>query len=311
MKRSFFALPVFVLLAVLIASALLSSGCLPGTDQASVETVRRPGAPRLTVRMDRGSLSVREHLAADVEVEIRRSAEAPSREAARAALEALLVDFDHDPDSGVLTITGRDATTGAFRPWEDRSLRLRIAVPAGTDVDARTGSGRIELEGLTGSTRATTGSGRIVARDLRSPPEPGREPIRLRTADGRIEGEGLEGSIRAESGDGRIQLEGRLQQITTMTADGRIEIEVRAGGLPPAGEWYLRTGSGSVRLTLPASTDAVLTAVGRPGADDSRDSPDWRPEGPIALATLGDGSGPRIHLRAGDGSVRVRFAGRN
>ena len=116
MKRSFFALPVFVLLAVLIASALLSSGCLPGTDQASVETVRRPGAPRLTVRMDRGSLSVREHLAADVEVEIRRSAEAPSREAARAALEALLVDFDHDPDSGVLTITGRDATPEPFGP---------------------------------------------------------------------------------------------------------------------------------------------------------------------------------------------------
>ena len=96
-----------------------------------------------------------------------------------------------------------------------------------------------------------------------------------------------------------------------MTNDGRIEVDVRAGGPAPAGEWFLRTGSGSVRLTLPRLTDAVVTAVGRPDADDSRDVSDWRREGPLALATLGDGSGPRIHLRTGDGSVRVRFAGRN
>lgn len=309
--RPGFVLPGFVLSAVLLVSALLSWGCLPGVDQASVETIRRPGTPRVTIRMDRGSLSVREHLGADVEVEIRRSAVAPSAESARAALESLLVDFERGPDSGALTITGRDATAGAFRPWENRSLRLRIAIPAGTDVDARTGSGRIELEGLTGPTRATTGSGRIVARDLRSPPGPDREPVRLRTADGRIEGEGLEGSFRAESGDGRIELEGRLRQVTARTTDGRIAINLRTGGRPPDGEWFLGTGSGSVRLTLPRGTDAVMTALGRPTAEDSRDFPDWRTEGPMALATLGDGSGPRIHLRTGDGSVRVRFAGRD
>ena len=31
----------------------------------------------------------------------------------------------------------------------------------------------------------------------------------------------------------------------------------------------------------------------------------------MALATLGNGSGPRIHLRTGDGSVRVRVADRD
>ena len=213
--------------------------------------------------------------------------------------------------SGALTVTGRRATAGTFRPWEELALSLRIAVPPGTAVDARTGSGRIELEGLTGPVRATSASGRIAANDLRSPEGTAPEPIRLRTADGRIAAQGLEGSVRAESGEGRIELEGRLRQVTAVTADGRIEVDVRGGGPRPAGEWFLGTGRGPVRLTLPRITDAVVTAVGRPDSDDRRDISDWQREGPLALATLGDGSGPRIHLRTGDGSVRVRVADRN
>ena len=305
MRRS-----VPVLVAVLVAG-VWSWGCLPGVDETSVETIRRPGAPEVAIRLDRGSVIVREHLGAEFEIEVWRTAQAPSREAARAALEALVVDFERDPDSGVLTVTGRSATAGTFRPWEELALSLRIAVPPGTAVDARTGSGRIELEGLTGPVRATSASGRIAANDLRSPSGRVAEPIRLRTADGRIAAQGLEGSVRAESGDGRIELEGRLREVTAVTGDGRIEIDVRGGGPPPAGEWFLRTGSGPVRLTLPRITGAVVTAVGRPDSDDSRDFSDWRREGPLALGTLGDGSGPRIHLRTGDGSVRVRFADRD
>lgn len=301
----------FVVLAIVVLPGVFGWGCLPGVDQTSEETIRHPEAPELVIRIDRGSLSIREHLGTDIEVVVRRAAEAPSREAAQAALEAILVDFERDPDSGALTIIGRNATAGVFRPWEELVLSLRIAVPPGTAVDARTGSGRIELEGLTGPTRATSASGRIVASDLRSPIGAIREPIRLRTADGRILGKGLEGSVVAQSGEGRIELHGQLEQVTALTADGRIDIDVREGGPSPSGEWFLRTGSGSVRLTLPRRTDAVLTAVGRPTSDDDRDFADWQQEGPMALATLGDGSGPRIHLRTADDSVRVRFANRD
>lgn len=300
-----------VLLGFVVLSTVFSWACLPGVDQTSVETMRRPGAPELVIRLDQGSLSVRETLGTDIEVEIVRAAQAPSREAARASLEALVVDFERDPGSGALTITGRSATAGTFRPWEELTLSLRIAVPPGTAVDARTGSGRIELEGLTGATRATSADGRIVAVDLRSPEGTARVPVRLRTADGRVEGTGLEGNFLAESGEGRIALEGRLQGVNAVTAEGRIEIDVRAGGSPPAGEWFLRTGNGPVRLTLPRSSNAVVTAVGRPDSDDRSDFSDWRQEGPLAFGALGDRSGPRIHLRTGEGSVRVRLAGRD
>ena len=272
-----------------------------------METIARPAAPELVVHLVRGALTIREHLGTDIEVEVRRSARGPSREAARAALEALVVEFERETDSGNLVVTGRVATAGAFRPWEELGLRLRIRVPAGTAVDARTASGRIELRGLTGRIRATTASGRILASGLRPTSGSGQEPIRLRTADGNIQGENLEGSIRAETGDGRIRLLGRLQQVDAVSADGRIEVVVAEGGASVGGEWILRTANGSVRLTLPQSVNALVSAVGSVSSDDEGETPAWQREGPVAFATLGDGSGPRIHLQTGDGSVRLRI----
>ena len=309
--------------------AAISLGCLPAVEESSVETISRPAAPRVVIRLDRGSLHVREHLGGRIEVEIHRSAQGASREAALAALEALVVELEDDA-SGALRLAGRSAAAGAFRPFDQLGLRLRVGVPAGTAVDARTASGRIELEGLTGPVRATSASGRIVATDLRSPPgtdgETAGAPVVLRAHDGRIEGRGLEGRFRAETGEGRIRLRGRLEQVDAFAGDGRVEVEAVAGGPPLAGDWFLRSGNGSVRLTLPRSARVELTALGNTSDDDSG-FPGWRRAGPVARATLGAGpeprSGtgagtpatdraePRIHLQTPDGSVRVTTGDRN
>ena len=296
------------LLPALAAAVSLGPGCLPWVEEISEETITRPAAPELVMQIVRGSLTIREHLGTDIEVEVRRSARAPSREAARAALEALLVEVEREADSGNLVVRGRVATAGAFRPWEQLGLSLHIRVPAGTAVDARTASGRIELRGLTGVIRATSASGRIVASGLRPPSGSGQEPIRLRTADGNIQGENLQGRIRAETGDGRIRLRGRLQQVDAVSADGRIEVVVEEGGASASGEWMLRTANGRVRLTLPQSTNALVSAVGTISSDNEGEAPAWEQEGPIAFATVGDGSGPRIRLLTADGSVRLRLA---
>ena len=299
--------------ALILLSSLgsVSLGCLPWLDETSSETIVRAGISELVVRLDRGSVSVQEHLGPDVEVEVRRSAGAPSREAARAALEALVVEFKGEEDSEAFVVTSRVATAGAFRPWEDLALTLRIAVPTGTAVDVHTADGGIELRGLTGAVRATTASGRIFASDLRSLSGPQNEPIQLRTADGNIQGESLEGRIHAETGDGRIRLLGRLQQVTAVSAGGRIEVAVEGGGASGDSEWFLRTASGSVRLRLPRGANARVSAVGAVTSEDDSDLREWQREGPIALATLGDGRGPRINLRTGDGSIRLRVGGRN
>ena len=299
------------LLVVPTAFGSLLFGCFPWVEETSEETITRPGAPELVVRLGRGSLSVREHLGTDIEVLVRRSARAPTREAMQAALAALIVEFDREQDPETVVVTGRIATARAFPQWEDLVLRLEIAVPAGTAVDARTSSGRIELRGLTGPVRATTAAGRISADGLRSPAGPEQDPILLRTGDGNIQGENLEGRFHAETAEGRIRLLGRLQEVVAVSADGRIEVEVVAGGAEHNSEWFLRTADGPVRLSLPRGTNALVSALGDITSEDDSDLRAWQREGPIALTTLGDGTGPHINLRASDGSIRLRVGGRH
>ncbi len=299
------------LLVVLTAFGSLVVGCFPWVEETSVETITRPGAPELVVRLGRGSLNVEEHLGTDIEVFVRRSARAPTREAMQAALAALLVEVDREQDPETVVVTGRIATARAFPPWEDLTLRLEIGVPAGTAVDVRTTSGRIELRGLTGPVRATTASGRIFADGLRSPAGSDQDPVLLRTGDGNIQGEDLEGRVHAETAEGRIRLLGRLQEVTAVSADGRIEVEVAAGGAARESEWFLRTADGSVRLSLPHGTNALVSAVGAINSEDDSDFRAWQREGPVALTTLGDGTGPHINLRTSDGSIRLRVRGRD
>ena len=296
-----------LLLAPLLAFGWLAAGCHPQITESSVEEIRRPGAGTLFVELDRGSLEISEHLGTEVEVEVRRSAQGLSPESARAALEALLVEVVRD--DGALRITGRVASDGVWRPGERLRLRLRIGVPQGTAVHARTAAGTIGLRGLTGPTRAMTGSGRIRAASLRSPAD--GAPIRLRSADGRIEGEDLEGRIRAETGDGRIRLSGRLDEVTAVSADGRIEVKVVGAGAAPRGEWFLHAASGSVRLTLPRTVDAGLSVIGSGEPETEPGILEWERHGSMAFAEVGDGPGARIRLRSDDGSARIRIgAGR-
>ena len=297
-------------LLLLIALGAASSACYRQIEETSVETLSRPGAGTLVVRLDRGSLSISEHAGSTMEIEIRRSAWALSPAAAQSALETLIVEAEEDESAGALVVRGRIAAAGVWRPGERGALRLRIRVPEGAAVDARTASGRIELRGLSGSVRAMTADGRIRAVSLRSPAGEDAEPIRLRSGEGRIEGEDLEGRVRAETGDGRIRLGGRLLEVTALSGDGRIEVDAAASLAPLTGEWLLRTASGRIRLALPQGADAELLVL---AAGEPESGPDfaWERRGPLSVATVGDGPGARIHLRTGDGSARLSLGSRN
>ncbi len=297
--------PSLLALGILFAFGL--SGCQPPIRETSVENLRHPAGQGLIVRLDRGSLVISEHPGAWVEIEVRRSAWSFSREAARSALETLLVEARPDPVTDALFVTGRSAAAGVWRPGERLGLQLRIAVPEGAAVDARTTAGRIELRGLSGPVRVMTGQGRIRAVSLRSPSGQSGEPIRLRTVRGRIEGNDLEGRVRAESGEGRIRLAGALREVWAVSADGRIEVDARASAAPLRGDWILRTANGSVRLALPRNADAEISILGDRETEDSPQPLSWKRRGPLAVAAVGAGAGARIRLRTGNGTARVRI----
>lgn len=292
--------------AALPALAVLAfTGCMEPVRTSSVETLELPPGSGVEVRLDRGSIEVREHAGPLAQLDVERSAGALSREAAESALDALRIDAGAAP-SGRLLVRGRDLGAGAFRLGEQVELQVVLRVPPGTTVDARTGDGRIRLVGLSGVVAAATAEGRIVAESVRAE----SEPARLRTGSGRIEGHDLAGRFHAESGGGRIELSGRLEEVHAVSARGRVAVEVTRGGGPgPGGVWELRSADGPVLLTLPEGVAARLSAAGdEDGEEEER--PDWKRRATVRFAELGEGPGAEIRLRGEDGAeVRLEERG--
>ena len=282
--------------AGLAAAALAFGSCGSRIEEESRETLREAGASALSVELDRGSVEVVGHAGSEVEIEVHRAAWGWSREAARSSLDAMLVEARRDPATGGLTVRGRAANAGLYRPGESRSLRLEIRAPAAIPLEVRTGDGRIELEGLDGPVRAMTADGRIRASSLAAGEDgPG---ARLRTGSGRITADDLEGAVVAETGRGRIRLEGRLTEVTAVSGSGNIVVDATEAGSALRGLWRLQAGDGDVRLRLPAAASASLSVVADRWTIEERDRIAWRRRGIARVAELGDGAGARILVRA-------------
>lgn len=282
--------------AGLAAAALAFGSCGSRVEEESRETLRESGASALSVELDRGSVEVVGHAGSEVEIEVHRAAWGWSREAARSSLDAMLVEARRDPATGGLTVRGRAANAGLYRPGESRSLRLEIRAPAAIPLEVRTGDGRIELEGLDGPVRAMTADGRIRASNLAAGEDGPR--ARLRTGSGRITADDLEGAVVAETGRGRIRLEGRLTEVTAVSGSGNIAVDATEAGSALRGVWRLQAGDGDVRLRLPEAASASLSVVADRWTIEERDRIAWRRRGIARVAELGGGAGARILVRA-------------
>jgi len=181
---------------------------------------------------------------------------------------------------------------------DHRRILLEVTVPRGTDLDAKTSDGAIEVPALEGSVRARTSDGAISL-------EGAKGTIVLSSSDGRIAAHGVDGTLDAHASDGAITVDGRFDALKLSTSDGRITADVGPGSRMTT-EWSVTAGDGSIDLRLPTDLSADLearvgdghidvdfpiTTEGRFGSHDLR-------------ATL-HGGGPLLSLRTGDGSIRI------
>ena len=169
-----------------------------------------------------------------------------------------------------------------------RGARLRVATGngavsverAGGDVQASTGNGPVRVDGTSGAVRASTGNGDVEVR-------------------------GATASVRVSTGNGRV---------TIATADGPVEastgngdIDVSMTRLKARDDMTFSTGSGSVRVTLPAGYNGELDAS--TGNGELRSDFDLKIQGRMnprhIRATIGDG-GPKLRLTTGSGRLEIR-----
>lgn len=133
---------------------------------------------------------------------------------------------------------------------EIRSGSGRIEVAGVAELVARTGSGSITVDGVSGAVLARTGSGSVSVRDLGSDAE-------LHTSSGSVEAERVSGSLDASTGSGHVKALEVGGDVLARSSSGRVEVR-KVGG-----EVRASTGSGDVLVAAVESHVDASTSSGR------------------------------------------------
>lgn len=197
-----------------------------------------------------------------------------------------------------------------------RKLHIEVRMPQQGDLQVHTGDGAVEATGLSGNLAIDTRDGSVKASGLSGTVDLHtgdgsitvdtlKGDIRLRTGDGGIEARELDGKVEADSGDGHIRIAGRFEALNVKTGDGSVSTQVLPGS-KMASSWTLRTGDGSVDISLPADFQADINATTGDG-HISLGVP-VTVEGTFSRSEVRgkmNGGGQTLMIHTGDGSIRL------
>jgi DUF4097 and DUF4098 domain-containing protein YvlB len=214
--------------------------------------------------------------------------------------------------AGTGQVTLRISSSGALlRPTSERGgfsgLRYEVTVPAGVRVMMHTTSGTLIARGVRGDIEARNISGRVELSDIGGLAD-------IASVSGHVAGERLNGGLRADVTSGEVTVAGAEGEIVidnssgTITLSGIRSTSVRVetisgnvsfqGSIESSGRYEFMAHSGSIKLILPPSAGALLTAGTYTGAITS----DFA--APPRTMRRGDHE-QRLELRLGDGSARI------
>src|SRR5881396_1130517 len=204
----------------------------------------------------------------------------------------------------------------------DDSIAYSIQVPRDTEVNATVASGAqtirgvrgpVKVQAASGSIRAekierfaqlTTASGSISAsdlgNDLRVFSASGsvtvskvRGDVEVNAISGVIRISNPGGRVEADTASGNVDIQGAAHDVKAHAASGRVSVQGHPGG---ENYWELKTASGSVQLSVPASANLHLSAEAVSG--------EIRSDIPIVVEEQGKHS-LRAHMGSGGGRVDI------
>jgi DUF4097 and DUF4098 domain-containing protein YvlB len=280
-----------------------------GLTASETRTFDISGRPDVVLDTFDGAIEIRSWDRPQVEVEIEKRAMEQS------LLDEMKIETEQQGNRIVLKVTGprRAEFTGVTVGVNiSPQARLRVALPRQSDIEAKSGDGSIAIEDVSGRVVLTTADGSVRAARVAG-------DMRVRSGDGSIRMQHVEGALDLETNDGSIGLEAKPTALRAHTGDGAIRLQVEPDAAMQS-DWELRTGDGSVTLTLPSEFSAELDAESADGAvrashpalksdrpdDVSDDRSRSREERRRSLrATMGSG-GRTLRVRTGDGSIRIQ-----
>ncbi len=204
---------------------------------------------------------------------------------------ALRVGVDRCTDRGVDSRDGR---------WDDEDARgdLRVLLPAGVDVAAGSGNGRVRVEGAGADVVAASGNGSVDVIGAAG-------EVHASSGNGAVTVSDAGGPVEASSGNGRVVVSTARGPVTASSGNGDLEIDIAS--LPANEPMRFSSGNGTIELTLPADFAADLEAHLGNGKVES-DFPltvEGRLDPHRVEARIGAG-GRRLRVSSGNGDVILR-----
>jgi hypothetical protein len=174
------------------------------------------------------------------------------------------------------------------------SIDYEIQAPAGSYLEASSGSGDLTDDGVGENAKLSTGSGNIHATGLKG-------AFNVNTGSGEIYAEQTgSGDVKAQTGSGNIELREVHGSLRAGTGSGNIKI-----GGSPEGEWKLETGSGNVEF-WPGNTGLTLDAS--TGSGSVHSDHEMTVQGSFDhhhITGKINGGGPTVRIQTGSGDVRI------
>lgn len=259
------------------ASYLRAAGSVPQSQGSFDKTLNVPGTIDLDVATGSGSIEIRQGSANRVEIHGRIYASNNWRFSSQ-DIQSAIRQLESNPP---IEQSGQSIRIGRIldRDTEQHvSISYEIVAPAQSNIRAHTGSGSMNVEGMSGRVEAGTGSGSVTLRDIKG-------DLQARTGSGSIHATGVHSGLRMSTGSGEIQVEGEQTAAWDLqTGSGRIDVR-----LPKTASFDLsaHTGSGGINVDFP------LTVRGR--IDSNRHE---------VTGKVGTGQYP-LTARTGSGHIRI------
>jgi hypothetical protein len=197
---------------------------------------------------------------------------------------------------------------------ETPDITVSVTCPPSFNLDLDTGSGEIQVEGISGELVFDTGSGAINGSGLQGTVQSDtgsgkiiidglQGDLSADTGSGSISAAGLSGSFAGDTGSGSISVSGSLSRFTADTGSGSVTIR---SDQPLLNDSLVDTGSGSISVFLPETAAFQLEARSA-SSSVSVDFPNLanvQSSGNAFAATVNQGS-VKLVLDTGSGQISV------
>jgi DUF4097 and DUF4098 domain-containing protein YvlB len=286
------------LIPIMLVTAALPVGAQQGRDESTFSWNKSlPANMTLSILNGNGPITVREAPAGSDRVEVRATKIAESR----GSIQDVAFDVVEGANQvEICTLYGRQ--TSCRDRGGSTNVRIRVEftvlVPRTLRLKVATGNGEVSIERAGADVSASTGNGRVTVGQTE-----GR--VNVSTGSGDVQVDGANGPVNVTTGNGRVFIATAKGSVAATTGNG--DIDVRIKSLPIEEDMRFNSGSGSIRVMLPANYNGRIDAMTGNGNlnSDFEISVVGRLDSHHVRGTIGSG-GPLMRLSTGNGTIELR-----